>query len=132
MTLYQFISKVFETKHTSQVLSMFYHVHVLQEFDCHFTLTCIYLIPFFFLCFLFPDPTTRSRATARRQEAVEARRAAEERRLAELSQRERRKQYENRRFGFPRGPLPDPPDLPDSFDQLDPSDFILIQDTPGH
>ncbi|KAK3797230.1 hypothetical protein RRG08_030456 [Elysia crispata] len=78
------------------------------------------------------NPTTRSRATARRQEAVEARRAAEERRLAELSQRERRKQYENRRFGFPRGPLPDPPDLPDSFDQLDPSDFILIQDTPGH
>ncbi|KAK3726597.1 hypothetical protein RRG08_057674 [Elysia crispata] len=40
------------------------------------------------------------------------------------------KQYENRRFGFPRGPLPDPLNLPNSFDQLDPSDFILIQDTP--
>ena len=130
MTLYQFISKVFETKHTSQVLSMFYHVHVPQEFGCHFTLTCIHLIPIFFLSFLLPDPRTRSGATARRQEAVKARRAAEERRLAELRQRERRKQYENRRFGFPRGALPDPPDLPNSFQQLAPTDFILIQDTP--
>ena len=51
MTLYQFISKVFETKHTSQVLSMFYHVHVPQEFGCHFTLTCIHLIPIFFSFF---------------------------------------------------------------------------------
>ncbi|KAK3756759.1 hypothetical protein RRG08_018481, partial [Elysia crispata] len=76
------------------------------------------------------DPRTRSGATARRQEAVKARRAAEERRLAELRQRERRKQYENRRFGFPRGALPDPPDLPNSFQQLAPTDFILIQDTP--
>ncbi|KAK3789597.1 hypothetical protein RRG08_061649 [Elysia crispata] len=76
------------------------------------------------------DPRTRSGATARRQEAVKARRAAEERRLAELRQRERRKQYENRRFGFPRGDIPDPPDLPNSFQQLNPSDFILIQDTP--
>ncbi|KAK3759336.1 hypothetical protein RRG08_017593, partial [Elysia crispata] len=75
-------------------------------------------------------PRTRSGATARRQEAVKARRAAEARRLAELRQRERRKQYENRRFGFPRGDISDPPDLPNSFQQLNPSDFILIQDTP--
>ncbi|KAK3785264.1 hypothetical protein RRG08_036800 [Elysia crispata] len=39
------------------------------------------------------------------------------------------KKHENKRFGYPKGPLPDP-DLPDSDDQSDPQKLTLIQDMP--
>ena len=64
MTLYQL---KYLKQNTSQVLSMFYHVHVPHEFDFHFTLTCIHLIPFFFFfCFQIRGQEAGQQPGARR------------------------------------------------------------------